>query len=134
MRVERFPVRFEQPVGRSAGEIVQRAVRPSLDRLEIERTGPIAEMQDVDAQGIKCEIERELEIRRKMGLGDLEAMRLQILDQNLTEAAFLAHHLLAGARCSGQPFLVFGRGGYWRLASVSGGLRRTGIALTACGR
>lgn len=53
-------------------------------------------VEQIDAQCIEPEIERDVEITRQMRPGDLQPVRLEILDQQLAEAAFLAQHLLGG--------------------------------------
>ena len=64
---------------------------------QFERVGVVAEVpEQIDAQRIEREIERDLEIPRQMRPGDLQAVRLEIVDQHLAEAAFLAQLLLGG--------------------------------------
>ena len=92
-------VRLDQPVGRRAGEVVQRAAGRRLDRAQIERVRVIAEaVEYFDAQRIERQIERDPEIPREMRAGDLQPVRLEIVDQHLAEAAFLAQRLLGAGR------------------------------------
>ena len=65
------------------------------DRPQIERARAIAEpLEQIDAQRIERQIEGDIKIRRQMGAGDLQSVRLEVVDQQLTEAAFLAQGLL----------------------------------------
>jgi hypothetical protein len=80
-------------------------------------------IEENDAQRIKSEIERNLEIRREMRAGDLEAMRLEIVDQRLAEAAFPAQRLLgaSGGRTGvGIVILVVGNRGERLVAVIIG--------------
>jgi hypothetical protein len=52
--------------------------------------------EEIGAERIEREIERHLEICTEMRAGDLQTVRLQIVDQQLTEATFLAQLLLGG--------------------------------------
>ena len=70
-------------------------------------------VEQIDAQRIEREIERDPEIRRQMRPGDLQPVRLEIVDQQLAEAAFLAQRLLGAGRGAGGlvVVLVLGAGG-----------------------
>ena len=46
--------------------------------------------KQVGAQRVERQIERDIEILRQMRPGDLQAMSLEIVDQDLAETAFLA--------------------------------------------
>ena len=92
--LERLSMSFEQAVGRGIGEVVQRAAERRLGCRQIEGMRPVAEVEDVDAQRIERQIERHPEIRREMRSCDLQPVRLQIVDEDLAEAAFLADSLL----------------------------------------
>ena len=74
--------------------------RPQFERLRVMAEAP----EQVDAQRVKRQIERDLEISREMRAGDLVAVRLQIVDQQLAEAAFLAQRLLGGGGGAGLWF------------------------------
>ena len=77
-----------------------------LDRPQIERMRAVAEpLEQIDAQRIERQIEGDIEIRREMGAGDLQSVRLEIVDQQLAEAAFLAQGLL-GIRGRAADFVV----------------------------
>ncbi len=56
-----------------------------------------------------------------MGAGDLQPVRLEIVDEHLAEAAFFAHGLLAGHRRTGR-LLVFGCSRSDRTVPVGRGL------------
>ena len=108
VEIERAALRLDQTVRRRAGEIVQRAARRRLGRPQIERTRVVAKaVEQIDAQRIERQIERDLEIRRQMRAGDLQPVRLEIVDQQLAEAAFLAQRLLGAGggagRCRRHP-------------------------------
>jgi hypothetical protein len=88
-------VSLEQPIGDGAGKIVERAAGLGFHRPEIERVEVVADLpEQVGAERVKPEIEGDLEIAGQMRSRDLEAVRLEILDQHLAEAAFLAERLL----------------------------------------
>ena len=78
-------------------------------------------LEQIDPQRIECEIESDREISRQMGAGDLQPVRLEIVDEHLAEAAFLAHGLLAGQRRTGR-LLVFGCSRSDRTVPVGRGL------------
>ena len=82
--------------------------------------------EQIDAQRIERHIEYELDIRRQMGAGDRQSVCLEIIDQQLAEAALLAHCLL-GARSTAGDFVVSTGLGSERLvvAGVLGADRRT---------
>ena len=104
VEIERGALRLDQPVGRRAGEIVQRAARRGFGRAQIERVVVVAEsVEQIDAQRIEREIERDLEICRQMRAGDLQPVRLEIVDQHLAEAAFLAQRLLGAGGDGREP-------------------------------
>ena len=128
--IERVPLRLEQAVGRRAGQIVQRAARPRLDCPQIERTRAIAVIEHIDAQRIERQVERHPEIRREMGPGDLQPVRLQVVDEHLAEAAFLAHGLLGG-RGGGGCLVVFGRREAGLLVAVVAGVGGMGAGSVA---
>ena len=77
-----------------------------LDRPQIERVRAVAEpLEQIDAQRIERQIEGDIEIRRQMGAGDLQSVRLEVVDQQLAETAFLAQCLL-GIRGTAGDFVV----------------------------
>ena len=77
-----------------------------LDRPQIERVRAVAEpLEQIDAQRIERQIEGDIEIRREMGAGDLQSVRLEIVDQQLAEAAFLSDGL-PGGRGGAGDFVV----------------------------
>ncbi len=63
-------------------------------------------IEQIDAQRIERQIEGDIEIRREMGAGDLQSVRLEIVDQQLAETALLAQCLL-GARGAAGDFVVW---------------------------
>ena len=78
-----------------------------LGRPQIERVRAVAEpLEQIDAQRIERQIEGDIEIRRKMGAGDLQSVRLEIVDQQLAETALLAQCLL-GTRGTAGDFVVW---------------------------
>ena len=56
---------------------------------------------EIDAQRIERQVERHPEIAGKVRLRDLQPVRLQVVDQGLAEAAFLAQLRFAGERARG---------------------------------
>jgi hypothetical protein len=62
-------------------------------------------IEQIDAQRIERQIEGDFEIRRQIGTGDLQSVRLEVVDQQLAEAAFLAQCLL-GTRGTAGDFVV----------------------------
>ena len=74
-----------------------------LDRPQIERVRAIAEpLEQIDAQCIERQIEGDIEIRREMGAGNLQSVRLEIVDQQLAETALLSDGLPDGRGGAGD--------------------------------
>ena len=86
-RVERRFARRQQPVGRRAGQIVERAAQRRLGRPQIERAVAIAAVDQIAAQRIEREIERDREIAGQIRPRDLQPVGLEIVDMPLAEAA-----------------------------------------------
>ena len=63
-------------------------------------------LEQIDAQRIERQIEGDRKIRREMGAGDLQSVRLEIVDQPLAEAALLSDGLLGGRGGAGD-FVVW---------------------------
>ena len=61
--------------------------------------------EQIGAQRIERQIERDRKIRRQMGAGNLQSVGLKIVDQALAEAALLAQGLL-GAQGGTGDFVV----------------------------
>src|SRR3546814_11681236 len=59
-------------------------------------------MQNVGAQAVERDVEGGFEVFGQMGLGDLQAVGLQVVDQPLAEAMLLADRLLARQRRLGR--------------------------------
>ena len=97
-RVERRFPRRQQPVGRCAGQIVERAAQRRLGRPQIERAVAIAAVDQIGAQRIEREIERDREIAGQIRPRDLQPVGLEIVDMPLAEAALLADLLLRAHR------------------------------------
>ena len=57
--------------------------------------------EEVEAERVKCQIERHLEIAGEMGACDLLTMGFQIIDQSLTETTALSRELFV--RCRPGP-------------------------------
>src|SRR6516162_3686702 len=112
VEIESAPLRLEEAVGRRAGEIVERAARRALCCPQFERVGVVADVpEEISAHSIESEIECGLEIPRQICPGDLQAMSLEIVDQDLAETAFLAQ-LLLGSEADSRPMVLiagFGR-------------------------
>ena len=63
-------------------------------------------LEQIGGHCIECQIEGDIKIRRQMGAGDLQSVRLEVVDQQLAETAFLAQCLLGVWGMMGD-FVVF---------------------------
>ena len=70
-------------------------------------------LEEIDAERIEREVEGDLVVLGEMRARDLQAVRLEIVDQHLAEAAFLAQRLLGagGGAGTGIAVLVVGAPG-----------------------
>jgi hypothetical protein len=114
VELEHLVFRGEPAVGAGVGEVVQRAARVSFSGAQIERTRAVAGMlEQIGAERVEREVEGDLEVLGEMGARDLQAMRLEIVDERLAEAAFLVQRLFgagggAGDFCVGVIILRAG--------------------------